>query len=65
MAKSRRLKPLKPEARRIARLFIRTYGLGSTRLDKLWHEQPRQHPGRREHIYGRVHAMNCRCIDCN
>lgn len=32
---------------------------------KLWHEKPRQHPGRREHVHGRVHDLDCKCGGCN
>jgi hypothetical protein len=35
------------------------------RLNKPWFEHSKQHPGRREHIYGRVHSMDCRCDACN
>lgn len=34
------------------------------RLSMLAHEIAKQHPGRREHIYGKVHAMDCDCKAC-
>jgi hypothetical protein len=24
----------------------------------------KQHPGRREHIYGKIHPMDCKCDSC-
>jgi hypothetical protein len=29
-----------------------------------WHEIGRQHPGRREHVHGPVHSMECKCHAC-
>jgi hypothetical protein len=34
------------------------------KLSMLAHTIARQHPSRREHVHGRVHAMDCRCSAC-
>jgi hypothetical protein len=34
------------------------------RLSLPWFNIARQHPGRREHIHGKIHAMDCRCSAC-
>jgi hypothetical protein len=34
------------------------------KLSMLPHLIARQHPGRREHIHGRVHSLECRCDAC-
>jgi len=34
------------------------------KLSQLWHQIARQQPSRREHIHGRIHAMDCRCSVC-
>lgn len=46
------------------RLFFKTES-DPRKLSMLAHQIARQHPGRREAIYGPVHEMNCKCSKCN
>jgi hypothetical protein len=34
------------------------------KLSMLSHLMAKQHPGRREHIHGKIHAMDCQCKAC-
>lgn len=34
------------------------------KLSLPWHLIARQHPGRREHVHGKVHPMWCKCQAC-
>lgn len=56
---------LSKSEKRLVRQFMQSGPRNTERLTMPWHERPQQHPGRREHIYGRVHAMDCKCGACN
>jgi hypothetical protein len=45
------------------RTFL-TSALDLRKLTQPWHEIAKQHPGRREHIHGRIHPMDCKCSAC-
>jgi hypothetical protein len=45
------------------RLFFTTKS-DPSKLTMLPHQMARQHPGRREHIHGRIHEMACKCSAC-
>lgn len=42
-----------------------TSQLDQRKLTMPWYAIARIHPGRREHIYGRVHEMTCTCKACS
>lgn len=45
------------------RLFFTT-PIDPRKLSMLPHTIARQHPGRREHVHGKVHALECNCSKC-
>lgn len=45
------------------RLFF-TSSSDPRKLSMLSHTIARQHPGRREHIHGKVHSMDYKCAAC-
>jgi hypothetical protein len=45
------------------RLFLAS-AIDPRKLSMLPHEMAKQHPGRREHIHGKIHSMQCKCSGC-
>lgn len=45
------------------RLFV-TSEADPRKLSMLFFQIARQHPGRREHVHGRIHALDCKCRVC-
>lgn len=41
-----------------------TSALDPRKLSMLAHQIARQHPSRREHVHGKIHAADCRCSVC-
>lgn len=46
------------------RLFVSS-PVDYRRLSMLPQDIIKMHPGRREHIYGKIHPMDCKCGGCN